>query len=358
MASVQIQASKTYTVTIENGLLDRIGTHSAVLLPGKTVALVTDATVHALYAERACRALTDAGFTVHLLVLPAGEETKCLARLGEVLEFLAANHLTRTDTVFALGGGVIGDLAGFAAAIYLRGIRYVQIPTTLLAAVDSSVGGKTAIDLSAGKNLAGAFHQPEAVFCDPELLRTLPAETFADGCAEVIKYAVLAGEPLLSLLRHPEMADWERIITACVSSKRDLVQEDEFDTGARMFLNLGHTIGHAIEQVSGFSVTHGRAVAIGTVAAANLSAFLGLCSPTLPEEIASLLHAYRLPTVSPYAADALQNSMLADKKRAGSTLRFILPRSIGDCVIHEIPVSELPTLLPHAVPTDSARQKV
>lgn len=350
METVLVRASKTYTVTIENGLLSKLGERCAALLPGRNAALITDATVNGLYAQTVCNALTGAGFCVHKLVLPAGEETKCLTRLGEVLEFLAANKLTRTDAVFALGGGVIGDLAGFAAAVYLRGIRYVQLPTTLLAAVDSSVGGKTAVDLSVGKNLAGAFHQPEAVFCDPTTLRTLPRETFADGCAEVIKYAVLAGGELYTMLQDPQHAAWERIIAACVSIKRDYVQQDEFDTGARMFLNLGHTIGHAVEHASAFEITHGSAVAIGTVAVARLATKLGLCTQETAESIRTLLQAYGLPTESPFPADRLAEGMLSDKKRAGDKLRLVLPTAIGNCVLQEFSVGDLPRLLRDAVP--------
>lgn len=350
MNVIQVKASKTYEVCIENGLLDRVGELSAPLLPGRTAALVTDETVNALYGDRAAQALEKAGFAVHRLVLPAGEETKCITQLGAVLEFLASHRLTRTDTVFALGGGVIGDLAGFAAAVYLRGVRYIQIPTTLLAAVDSSVGGKTAIDLSVGKNLAGAFHQPAAVFCDPALLSTLPRETFSDGCAEVIKYAVLAGEPLYTLLQDPSEADWARIITECVSVKRNIVQADEFDTGERMLLNLGHTFGHAIEQASGLSVTHGKGVAIGTVAAARLAAHLGLCDPSLPEQISGLLTRYGLPVGSPYPAGELEAHMLSDKKRAGKTIRLVLPERFGRCILRETAVDEIPALLPFAFP--------
>ncbi len=344
MSTVTVQASKTYTIQIEKGLLDRIGAQSASILPGRTAVLVTESNVAPLYAKRVEHSLLEAGFTVHCLVLPAGEQTKCLTQLGVLLESFAEKKLTRTDAVFALGGGVIGDLAGFAAAVYLRGIRYIQIPTTLLAAVDSSVGGKTAVDLQAGKNLAGAFHQPEAVYCDPDVLQTLPKNVFSDGCAEVIKYAILAGEPLYTLLKEPENADWTRIISECVSIKRDYVQQDEFDTGTRMFLNLGHTVGHAIEQVSGFAVSHGSAVAIGTVLAARLAAKTGLCEPSLVEDIAELESRYGLPTASPFPMNALLESMLSDKKRAGGVLRMILPERIGKCCIREYKVSDLPAL--------------
>ncbi len=341
MATVQIRTSKNYQIHIENGLLDRIGSLSAKLLRCRNVALVTDETVNALYADRVESSLRCAGFAVHKLVLPAGEETKCLARFGEVLEFFAEHRLTRTDAAFALGGGVIGDLTGFASAVYLRGIDYIQIPTTLLAAVDSSVGGKTAIDLQAGKNLAGAFHQPAAVFCDPESLQTLPKETFADGCAEVIKYAVLDGEPLVSLLADPEHADWGEIIRVCVTIKKRMVEEDEFDNGVRMFLNLGHTVGHVIEKNSHFAITHGKAVAIGMVIVSKLSEKLGLCDTSLTRSLIALLHAYGLPTESPYAVKDLIAGMLSDKKRKGNTLHLILPQRMGSCMIYETDVDAL-----------------
>ena len=341
MAIVEIHASKNYSVYIENGLLDRIGVLSTELFGARNAVLVTDDTVAPLYAERVINGLRDAGFGVQRIVLPAGEKTKSFAYLENVLQFFALTKLTRSDIVFALGGGVIGDLTGFASAVYLRGVRYVQIPTTLLAAVDSSVGGKTAIDLSEGKNLIGAFHQPSAVFCDPETLQTLPAETFADGCAEVIKYAVLDGEPLVSLLAQPEQADWCEIIRTCVQIKKRLVEEDEFDNGARMLLNLGHTFGHAIEQKSNFSVTHGKAVAIGTVIASKTACKEGLCESTLTEQITALFQKYNLPTVSPYACADLAKGMLSDKKRSGDNLRLVLPRAWGDCAIVDTDVHTL-----------------
>ena len=335
MPTITVRTARPYDVTIQTGLLDRVGECSAPLLPGRTAALVTDSTVDPLYGDRAQASLEAAGFRVCRLVLPAGEQTK---------------SLSRTDAVFALGGGVIGDLAGFASAVYLRGIRYVQLPTTLLAAVDSSVGGKTAIDLAAGKNLAGAFHQPAAVFCDPTLLSTLPAETFSDGCAEVVKYALLDGEPLRTLLADPAKVDWERVVAACVAVKRDLVEKDEHDLGERMLLNLGHTFGHAVEQASALTVTHGKAVAIGMVAASRLAAALGLCGASLPAEVAELLTRYGLPVESPYPPSRLLPAMGTDKKRAGQVLRLVLPERFGKCVLRETPVDELPSLLPLAFP--------
>lgn len=351
MAIVQVKASKEYAVIIQPGMLEQVGSLAAEQVPGRRAALITEETVNALYGDTVQRSLVEAGFEVYRLVLPAGEATKCMACFGQVLSFLAAHQLTRTDTVFALGGGVIGDLAGFAASVYLRGVSYIQIPTTLLAAVDSSVGGKTAIDLEEGKNLAGAFHQPVAVYCDPKTLSTLPAEVFADGCAEVIKYAILRGEPLLSMLKDRENAPWEEIIAACVSIKRDLVEEDEFDTGVRMFLNLGHTVGHAIEKRSRFGISHGTAVAMGTVIAARLACKMGVCSQETVEEITHLLVSYGLTVENPYPASELLDAMLSDKKRAGDTLRLILPRAIGDCYVYNAPVSTLRELMEGVIDT-------
>lgn len=264
MKQVLVSASKTYEVKIEAGLLDRLGTELARLASG-AVLVVTDSTVGPLYLARARESLRQAGFTVHTMSVPAGEASKSLENYGRILQVLAARQLTRTDTVVALGGGVVGDLAGFAAATYLRGIRLVQAPTTLLAMVDSSVGGKTAVDLPAGKNLVGAFYQPSLVLCDTALLDTLPEETFRDGCAEVIKTAVLFDPALFRhLSTHGPAFDRAWVIQRCVECKRDVVCADEFDRGRRQLLNLGHTIGHAIEACSGFTISHGKAVAIGT----------------------------------------------------------------------------------------------
>lgn len=349
MKTITVKASGTYDVMIGNGLLPRVGQLAAKLLPGRNAAVLSDSNVAPLYLPVLENSLREAGFRVCSLVLPAGEETKCPEKLTEALEFLASERLTRSDAVFALGGGVTGDLAGLAAAVYLRGIRYVQIPTSLLAMVDSSVGGKTAIDLRAGKNLAGAFWQPSAVFCDPDALRTLPEAFFTDGSAEVVKYAILRGEPLTDLLEDGIRTHPEEVISRCIDIKRELVEKDEFDRGERMFLNLGHTVGHAVERCSGYAVSHGRAVAIGISAAARLSLLLGLCAEDLPERIDALLLRHGLPVRSDLPAEALCGAMLSDKKRESDGIRFILPREIGRCVSCDIGVGDLPSLLREAL---------
>ena len=241
---------------------------------------------------------------------------------------------------------MVGDLAGFAAATYLRGIAFIQVPTTLLAAVDSSVGGKTAIDLPAGKNLAGAFCQPALVLCDIDTLHTLPEDIFRDGCAEIIKYAILFSPELFTLLSQTGL-DFprEEVISRCVELKRDVVTEDEFDRGLRMLLNLGHTFGHGVEAQSGFTVSHGKAVAIGTAIMARAAASRGLCSSADAEQMLSLLKLFGLPTSTEYAANQLVQSALSDKKRSADTVNLIVPYTIGDCRALPTPVSDLQSFL-------------
>ena len=273
-------------------------------------------------------------------VFPAGEESKNGQVFLDLLNFLAENRLSRSDMIVALGGGVVGDLAGFAAASYLRGVRFLQVPTTLLAAVDSSVGGKTAIDLPAGKNLAGAFCQPSLVLCDTDTLNSLPTDIFRDGCAEVIKYGVLYDPKLFAHLEEKGLAfDREAVITRCVELKRDVVMEDEFDTGARMKLNLGHTVGHGVEAKSRFALSHGKAVAIGMAIVSRASN----CGDT--PRILALLEKFGLPTRTDYSADDLFTYTLSDKKRSGGTVNLIIPRAIGDCDIVPTKVESLKSFI-------------
>ena len=338
MNTVRVTASSTYEVKIGSGLLAELGQETRAVTKG-SVLVVTDETVAPLYLAKVYQSLTAAGLRVHTASVPAGERTKCVEYYVNLLNILAAKQLTRTDAAIALGGGVVGDLTGFAAATYLRGIPLIQVPTTLLAMVDSSVGGKTAIDLPAGKNLVGAFHQPSLVLCDPDALNTLPEATFRDGCAEVIKTAILFDPQLFAHLRERGTDfDREYVITRCVECKRDVVCADEFDKGERQKLNLGHTIGHAIEQCSHFTVSHGQAVAIGT-------AMMARAFYPNPKEIESVLHAFGLPTETNFSAEALANAALSDKKRAGDALTLVVPRAIGGCTLEKIPVTELQPII-------------
>lgn len=338
MNVVTVNASKRYDILIGSGLLSSLGAQARKLGKAEKVCLVSESTVFPLYGAAAVASLQSAGLAVSTFVFPAGEASKNGQTFLELLNFLAEQKLTRTDLIVALGGGVVGDLAGFCAASFLRGIRFIQVPTTLLAAVDSSVGGKTAIDLPAGKNLAGAFCQPNLVLCDIDTLNTLPTEVFQDGCAEVIKYGILYDRALFDhLVEHGLNFDREAVITRCVELKRDVVAEDEYDTGLRMKLNLGHTIAHGIEAKSNFEISHGRAVAMGTAIISRSGAQMGLCPETVCGEILSVLQRFGLPTTVSYAPQELLTYTLSDKKRSGSIVKLIVPRQIGQCDI--VPVS-------------------
>lgn len=343
MTTVTVRASRPYEVTIGRGLLDTVGRQAAGQWKGRSAAVVSDSTVAPLYLNRVKDSLERAGFRVHSFVFPAGEDQKNGGTYLKLLEFLAARRLTRADGLIALGGGVVGDLAGFAAATFLRGIGFLQLPTTLLAAVDSSVGGKTAIDLTNGKNLAGAFYQPQAVLCDLDTLDTLPAEVFADGCAEVIKYAMIGDPALLARLETVDFrADPEELVARCVAQKRDLVEQDEFDTGARQLLNLGHTLGHGVEACSGYTVSHGRAVAIGMTLVTRAAVAFGRCPAEVLPRLRRLLERYGLPDATAYSAQALYEKTLSDKKRSGDTISLVVPIAWGASQLVRIPVSELP----------------
>ena len=342
MNTVHVNTAKEYDILIGSGVLSQIGTLAAKVCKGGAACIVSDTNVWPLYGSLIQQRLREAGFTVCDFVFSAGEASKNGQTLLSLLNYLAEAHITRSDIIIALGGGVVGDLAGFAAAVYLRGIPFIQVPTTLLAAVDSSIGGKTAIDLPAGKNLAGAFYQPSLVLCDTDCLATLPTETFRDGCAEVIKYGILYDPELFSYLAQAGLGfDREKVITRCVELKRDVVTEDEFDTGARMKLNLGHTIGHGVEKESDFTLSHGKAVAIGIAIISRATAALGICSEGTRDSILAILNTFDLPCSCSYSADALCNAALSDKKRNGGTINLIVPHKIGDCIIRPTPVDAL-----------------
>ena len=340
--SIRIHAGNGYNVTISSNILDGCGDMLARCVGPCHGALITDDQVWPLYGERVKASLEQAGFVMDTFVFPAGEASKNMGTLTKMLEFLAEKRLTRTDCVVALGGGVVGDAAGFAAGCYLRGIRYVQLPTTLLAAVDSSVGGKTAVDLGAGKNLAGLFHQPSAVICDCDVFSTLSGENFACGAAEAVKTGVLAGAPLFQRMQDGiRSGDLPDVVAGCVSYKGKVVEGDEREAGQRKLLNLGHTPGHGVELISGYAVPHGYAVSMGLALMARAAVRLGIGSAECARRIEQALVACELPITCPYSAEQLAEAALGDKKRAGNAVTLVFPREIGDCVLLEYPVSEL-----------------
>ncbi len=351
MKKVRVSAGKPYDVFIGRGLLEETG-HILYDTLGYTckAAILTDDIVDELYGEQVAYSLKTAGFDVCRFAIPHGEENKNLFKWAEMLDFLARSQITRMDVIIALGGGVVGDMAGFAAATYLRGVKFLQIPTTLLAMVDSSVGGKTAVNLPVGKNLVGAFEQPMAVVCDPDALWTLKPEQLADGVAEIIKYGVLNDKQLFDLLKdgkwHAEMIP---VIETCVKAKAKLVEEDERDTGSRQLLNLGHTLGHAVEKCSRFEISHGHAVAIGMVYATKIAIDRKLCEPSVVDELKEALAANHLPVEASYTAQELCDVALSDKKRAGKSITFVLPHAIGDCRLHKLAVEDMPNLIEAAL---------
>ena len=346
--SVPARAPHGYDIPIGLGLRRRAGELIARISKPCRLLLLTDDTVEALYADEVTASLTEAGFSVVRHAIPHGEASKSAANLIALLEKMASEHLTRSDMLVALGGGVVGDLGGFAAAVSQRGIPFVQIPTTLLAMVDASVGGKTAIDLAAGKNLAGAFHQPSLVICDAECLNTLPPEIFADGMAEVIKYAFIRDRELFDRLQE-DAPDMIETIRLCVEDKRILVEEDETDKGARQLLNLGHTVGHAIEACSDFTISHGSAVAIGMVIITRAAEKLGICAAGTLDALIALLEKYGLPTECPFTTEQLYAVALSDKKRAGGTITLVVPYGVADSRLVTVPVDALESYIRHGL---------
>lgn len=346
MNTICIDASKKYRVHIGHDLLEKAGDYiSDVFTPGKA-AIISDSNVFPIYGQTVSDSLSQAGFTVYSYTFPAGEEQKCAETYLSILNFLAENTFTRSDVIIALGGGVTGDITGFAAATFLRGITYVQIPTTLLAMVDSSVGGKTAIDLPAGKNLVGAFYQPGLVLCDLDTLDSLPEEIFHDGCAEIIKYGVLYDRDLFDHLLHNGLKfDREYVIARCIQLKGDVVKADEFDTGDRQLLNLGHTIGHGIEAQSKYKVSHGKAVAAGMAIIAKAAWKYEICKQDTYKQICGILNVFGLPKNTTYSAFELNQSALSDKKRSGGTVNLIVPLDIGKCAIQKTPAEDVKSFI-------------
>ena len=344
--TVQILTDRPYQVYIGSGILTRLGD----LLPERSdrgvIALVADDIVDRLYGNMVTGALQESGYQVYRLVFPHGEANKNIDQLSRLLSFLAKSHLSRTDLIVALGGGVTGDLAGLAAAIYLRGIDYIQMPTTFLAAIDSSVGGKTAVDLPEGKNQVGAFWQPVAVVCDTVTFDTLPDMVFIDGTAEAVKYGVLADPELFSLLSEGNFSDrLSMIIRRCVEIKGHFVHDDERDTGSRQLLNLGHTIGHAVEQCSDYTITHGHAVAIGMSIISKAAVAAGLCEKSVSQLIETALINNHLPISCDYPLARIVEVIQADKKRRGNIISLVVPERIGQCRLLELDIQELPAFI-------------
>ena len=346
MICVPVHASRDYEVLIGRRQLSRAGQFIREVTQAQKAVIVAGEHVFPLYGDSIRKSLEETGLKVLCYVHRSGEAHKNLETYGSILRFLSENHVSRSDVLIALGGGVTGDMTGFVAATYQRGIDFVQIPTTLLAMVDSSVGGKTAIDLPAGKNQVGCFYQPKLVLCDADLLSTLPEEEYRCGCAEVIKYGVLGNKAFFEELQStPASQQLEHVIQTCVEMKRDLVAQDEFDRGLRQLLNLGHSFGHAVEACSGYTVLHGEAVAIGMAMITRAAVKMGICPAETLTAVLDILQRYGLPVETDYTLEQLANAMLLDKKRSGDVMHLVVPEAIGRCRIETVPMSSLPQWL-------------
>lgn len=397
MIKITVNASRTYDVIMEHGALakagqyicDALGTSNtpdaiAKAPAGKKICIITDANVDKLYGQpehTLWQSLTEAGFKVHKYVFPGGESHKNMSTVTDILEYLAANSFTRSDILLALGGGITGDVTGFAAATFLRGVEFIQVPTSLLAVVDSSVGGKTGVNLSSGKNLAGAFWQPSLVLFDPDVLKTLTDELILDGIAETIKAGVIANPDIISMstaipsnacetdpvfpanaanrsLNFPVSCDTDflaKLAAMAVEVKRRVVEEDERENGSRQLLNLGHTAAHAIEKCSNYRISHGHAVAMGMAIISAASADMGWSDNDTYETILTALKNFNFPLQCPYTAKELASAALHDKKRRGKTITLVIPQEIGKCVLKPVDVTELEDIFARGLDTYSQK---
>ena len=346
MKKLTVNVNDKYDILIEKGLLSQCGSLVSDVLGGKKIVLISDTNVFPLYGEGVKSSLQAQGYTVYDFIFAAGEASKKPSTVIEMVEFMAEQGLTRNDGVVALGGGVCGDMAGFAAAIYLRGIKFVQIPTSLLSQVDSSVGGKTGVDLPQGKNLCGAFHQPSLVIIDPDVLETLSPHYFSDGMGEVIKAGCIKSADLFERLENENPKDFiEDLIYECLDIKRKVVENDEKEQGERALLNFGHTCGHAIEKLWSFeTVSHGEAVGIGMVMASRAGESIGITQPGTADRIERVLIKNNMKTSDTHTTSQIVEAMNADKKRTGSGIKFAMLKCIGESFIYPVKNEDIPKM--------------
>lgn len=343
MTRIRVNTGKSYDVVIGGGILSDCG-KAVAGLPDKydKIAIISDDTVSALYGKAVMDSFSSAGFEPVQFVFPHGEASKSLSTLENACAFLCDNFITRKSLIVALGGGVTGDLAGFAAAVFQRGIDFIQIPTTFLAAIDSSVGGKTAVNIPSGKNLLGAFWQPGLCWCDTDTLSTLSEDIFRDGIAEAVKYGCILDENLFGTMKIHGFKDrLAEIITRCVELKAEVVTKDERDIGLRAILNFGHTLGHGIEKLSDFQITHGKAVAIGMSLVSRAGEAADLTESGTSAQIEEILDANGISTSCPYPIADVVAASLGDKKRDGDKMNLILLKRIGEAFVYPVPVDRL-----------------
>ncbi len=343
MYTIDINASVGYKVKISGGILRDVGAELKQIKSSPCkVAVISDDTVYSIYCATVVESLLSEGYDCRTLAFPSGEESKCFSTLERIVEFLARNKFSRSDILLSLGGGVVSDIVGFAAAIYLRGSDFVACPTTVLAAIDASVGGKTAIDLEYGKNLVGAFHQPRLVLCDTDTFSTLKPQVYSDGIAEAIKCGLISDAELFALLEDGDVKqNIDEIVLRSVKVKKQLVEKDEFDRGDRQLLNLGHTIGHAIEARSGYAQSHGSCVAAGLAHITRAAYKKGWLSEDIRERVCRVLEKHSLPTGCRYSADELVPVIQNDKKVSGDGITLAIPERIGASVLRKVALSDI-----------------
>ena len=363
MIKIRVSASKEYDVIMDKGILSAAGSYVREALCGsdndtekKKICIITDATVNPLYAgtdQPLTSSLLSAGFDVYKYVFTGGEEYKPMETIEEILDYLTEKKFTRSDALLALGGGITGDVTGFAASVYLRGIDYIQVPTSLLAIVDSSVGGKTGVNLKAGKNLAGAFWQPRLVLFDPDVLKTLSYDLKLDGAAEAIKAGMIADKLILDSIRMKRTLDDPEFLmnlaSLAIEVKKKLVEEDERDNGSRQLLNFGHTIAHAIEKCSSYRIRHGHAVAIGMSVVSIASDRLGWTVENCSDELTDILEKFGFSLNCPFSTWELANAAMQDKKIRGGEITLVIPAAVGKCRLKTIPTEKLERFISYGI---------
>lgn len=338
MKKFSVSASDPYDILIGSDILKNCGEYIKEVMPGCKLCIITDSNVNSLYAQVVMSSLMESGFQTSKIVFPAGEHSKNLSTFANIVEALAEEGITKSDAIIALGGGVVGDMTGFIASSYLRGIRYVQIPTTLLAAVDSSVGGKTGVNLPMGKNLAGTYWQPSLVICDYKTLDTLSRSGLNDGAASALKSAVISDD---SLVPYILSGDYEYIIHRCVSIKKSLVEADELDKGVQQIMSFGKTVGHAIEKISSYSISHGAAIAKGMIIESRAAYKLGLTDTDISGQLEDIMNLLGIDTSLNFVPEDLYRIILNDDKIYKGYISVVVPKYLGRCELHKIPVSKL-----------------
>lgn len=344
MNTIRVKTSKEYDIIIDSGILRNSGELCKRVVSGKRILILTDTNVAKLYAQETASAFKNSGFDVTIYTVKAGEKSKSCDNLLKIVSHLVSNHFERDDTLVTLGGGVVGDLGGFAAATYLRGINLVHIPTTLLACVDSSIGGKTGVNIKYGKNLFGSFYQPSLVICDTDLISTLPEKIKADGIAEIIKYGLMADPDILKLIES-DTPDYSTIIGICAKLKAETVACDEHDTGLRQILNFGHTVGHAVEACSKYKISHGYAITIGMSVIIKAQCKLNKLDNSVYERFCNIAEKFKLPLDCNFSINELKKYIYIDKKRKDDKIALVILKEVGTAEVITVNDDELTDIL-------------